>query len=138
MYISFLAIPSIIFRSKDLTKLTFSVGEKFIFATTSLNEGKGYDNKTGIFTAPMTGTYQFSAHVCAASNSQFGIAFIADTRDIHKDFIGTLTSQAQCDTSHITISLQNGSQVYLQCTYAGKLYSANLLLNTFSGSLLHL
>jgi hypothetical protein len=29
-----------------------------------INEGQGYDTKSGIFTAPTNGLYHFTAHVC--------------------------------------------------------------------------
>ena len=41
----------------DVTNL--ATNERVVFATVDLNEGKGYDPSTGIFTAPASGVYVF-------------------------------------------------------------------------------
>jgi hypothetical protein len=38
------------------------VGKPIIFDKVLLNDGSGYNNNTGVFTAPLTGTYLFSFH----------------------------------------------------------------------------
>ncbi|XP_060607973.1 coadhesin-like [Ruditapes philippinarum] len=48
--------PSVISQSKDVTTLTYSDGDRLIFAKTISNDGNGYGNGTGIFTAPIAGT----------------------------------------------------------------------------------
>lgn len=41
-----------------------SRGDTFVFQNVLTNFGNGYDNKTGVFTAPMSGVYVFTLQVC--------------------------------------------------------------------------
>jgi hypothetical protein len=118
--------------------MAMAVGNKLVFRTTTSNIGHGYNNSTGIFTAPVPGTYQFSAHICIHTYSEFGLAFISDDQEIHRDFITGANNFYHCDTSTATVQLRKDSQVYLKCTYAGKLFENGDYWNTFSGSILHL
>lgn len=131
-------IPSVIFQSKDVTTMTYSDGDRLIFAKTISNDGNGYDNGTGIFTAPIAGTYIMSTHICAETEFPFGFAFVSDNQEVHRDLVTKIPGSVHCDTSDITLHLSKGSQVYLKCTFGGKLYQSDLYWNTFSGSVLHL
>ena len=47
----------IAFFARTLVKYEPKVGEALVFPEVQLNDGNGYNNKTGIFTAPVSGTY---------------------------------------------------------------------------------
>ncbi|BFZ00760.1 hypothetical protein BsWGS_03798 [Bradybaena similaris] len=48
-------------------------GERLVLNKVLFNQGGGYDNNTGIFTAPRGGIYQFQIHGLTAKNSSFWI-----------------------------------------------------------------
>jgi hypothetical protein len=58
--------PVVAFQAMKLKNNRPSAGETFVFTTTVINRGNGYDNQTGMFTAPHKGLYSFSLHLCLA------------------------------------------------------------------------
>jgi hypothetical protein len=60
--------PTVAFRAKDVINIAPTTGQNFIFKTYLFNFGDGYDNQTGIFTAPKNGTYLFAIHLCTTES----------------------------------------------------------------------
>lgn len=109
-----------------------------VFNQVLVNQGSGYNNQTGVFTAPHTGIYQFmfSAQLCRGSFNNFW-NFVVN--DVSKSLCHAQVSRG--DTTSITCyqmdSLRQGDRVWvkqraLSCAWA----SAVSTTITFSGVLL--
>ncbi|XP_060593958.1 A disintegrin and metalloproteinase with thrombospondin motifs adt-1-like [Ruditapes philippinarum] len=68
-------VPNIIFNAYHITDLSPVVNQTMVFTQILFNDGNAYDSSTGVFTAPINGTYTFSAQLCVQtkSNMNFGI-----------------------------------------------------------------
>ncbi|XP_060584365.1 uncharacterized protein LOC132740475 isoform X1 [Ruditapes philippinarum] len=130
--------PTVAFRSKDLVDKTPSAGDTLVFKTTTLNEGLGYDNKSGIFTAPVAGTYTFSVQLYVHPEHNMYYAIIADSVEINKGLFAD-KAYMKSYTAETVAVLQKDSKVYMKCSSgSGNLLTSDAAWNTFSGVLVHL
>ncbi|XP_060556238.1 collagen alpha-1(X) chain-like, partial [Ruditapes philippinarum] len=60
----------------------FSDGKVLVFPNVILNDGQGYNPKTGIFKAPTAGVYQFTVHVCSARNKHMVVGIFKGEQQI--------------------------------------------------------
>lgn len=123
--------PTVAFRSRDLTDLKPANEQTLIFKTTSLNEGGGYDNTTGIFTVPVPGTYIFTVQFCIIRHDMY-YAIVSDNKDIKKGVFGD-RDWGQCYTSYTVDVLEAGSRVWVKHVKGGDLFESPDFWNTFSG-----
>jgi hypothetical protein len=137
-----LLTDTIAFKARGPTDLSLATGQTIIFANNMLNKGEAYNNNTGIFTAPMSGTYIFMIHLCITSNKQnYGI-MVDDTVYTSGTFYDSATTI--CYTADALLVLNGGERVYAKCLYGT---SGNVLFeytsstynywSTFSGLLVH-
>ncbi|XP_060597909.1 uncharacterized protein LOC132751714 [Ruditapes philippinarum] len=127
---------SVIFRSNDIADLSPTSGKTFVFKTTSLNQGLGYSNRTGIFTAPVAGTYMFSIQLCVEGSHELFYALVVDNENIK---IGSFydTRITTCYNTDTVVVLAKYSNVQVKCLASPcRLHSSGVYWNTFSGVLL--
>jgi hypothetical protein len=80
----------------------FPVGKVLIFPIVSVNDGQGYNSKTGIFTAPVAGMYQFTMHFCSAPSQSMVVALMRGKEEIAVTTVST-EPHSGCG-SHSTIA----------------------------------
>ncbi|AZQ44538.1 hypothetical protein [Nonlabens ponticola] len=115
-----------------------------IYATEVVDDGSGYDNNTGIFTAPVDGIYQVnSMYVITSANAtvdQFGIGIQVDPDGVGgpSDFDFVLISEPNHNGNgevyrnlHTTVKLDAGARLKVQLKMPDNYGSVNL--NTFEG-----
>ncbi|XP_060563781.1 coadhesin-like [Ruditapes philippinarum] len=128
---------AIAFQSKDSVNETVTSNQTIIFGKTSLNEGSGYDNTTGIFTAPKDGTYLFTTQMCVYGNNYLHWAILANDVALKKGYFGDGTYN-KCYTADAVALLKTGDHVLIQCTSgSAKLLQDGDKWNTFTGVLLN-
>ena len=55
-----------------------AISEPLVFDVAFINSGGHYDSTTGIYTAPIDGTYEFIAHLWVYDTSSVGMFVVAD------------------------------------------------------------
>ncbi|XP_053403080.1 uncharacterized protein LOC128558228 [Mercenaria mercenaria] len=131
---------SVAFYAHHVTDTTLDVADEIIvFDSTITNEGSGYDESTGIFTAPEGGLYHFNINVCTyyGKYSFVGLVLagqvVARTANYDKDYY-------TCNSVGALVRVKSGEQIWVKCTSASsnrKLIEDDLRMNTFSGVLLY-
>lgn len=103
-----------------------------IFNVVLSNIGNGYDQKTGVFTAPRAGTYVF--YVAAVEYDKLYLRMEIVINNVSKvRLIGYSGAAFQTGTNMVVQYLKKGDKVRV-AHYAGKgYYSASVPLTTFTG-----
>lgn len=131
--------PSVDFHAKDLKNTSPGNDEILVYATTLLNEGQGYDNMTGKFTAPVTGTYLFTAQFCLSGGIRAYIFYAFVSQDTYiKRGVFNGSDANGCYTTDVVTVIKAGAQVWITCTRLSMttFVQNNVYWNTFSGVLM--
>lgn len=131
-------MPIVAFSAYNPIDRSLDTNQILILQTVTLNKGDGYDNVIGIFTAPVTGLYYFTAHVCNYSNRGIYYDIILEHNPIAKS---THYNTAQYDCSSVTAltMVTTGQRVWVKCTSGNsspQFYEDGHRRTTFSGVLL--
>ena len=95
-----------------------SIGDTIFFQEIVQNEGKGYNKNTGIFTAPVTGTYLFTVQVCLYSNKRLSVSIVANGTAITAGHFGDKDWNAICHLTDGQAFVQAEEEVKVLVTYA--------------------
>ncbi|XP_060729311.1 adiponectin-like [Tachysurus vachellii] len=108
-----------------------------VYRKALMNIGKGYDPKTGIFTAPVKGVYYFIFVVFNANDLSTGVALMKNGKNIVFATDNEPGSDTEDTTTNsVSLLLEEGDQVYLELMETRKIYTDSNRRNTFSGHLL--
>ncbi|XP_053405009.1 uncharacterized protein LOC128558819 [Mercenaria mercenaria] len=132
-------IPKIAFKARLNSDMSVTKGVYIVFPTTALNEGDAYDPRSGIFTAPINGTYMFNVIFCLSSGKNLYIDIMVDDTKTAPVIFRNSANNA-CHSAVTVEVLTTGQRVGIQVLYT---QSGNVIdqdsgrWNTFSGTLLH-
>ena len=134
-------VPTVSFNVRKAKDLTPAWHQVITFEHVIQNNGRAYDEVTGVFTSPYDGTYLFSVKVCA-KNSDFG-NFNLVVDDKNNDIL--VVTDYEKDSSRTSSSgtvihrLAKGQEVWVMNYYRSpQLYEGDhLCSNQFSGVLIH-
>jgi hypothetical protein len=101
-----------------------------------LNEGNGFNNSTGIFTAPAAGVYLFTIQLCTLSGQDIYYDIMTENKEIKRGFFYDSASN-NCHTADGLTVLKEGHRVWIKINYSKKLQEGSAYWNTFSGVLIH-
>jgi hypothetical protein len=133
--------PTVAFQAHNIQNLSLSVSGTFVFTSTTLNAGDGYNTLTGIFTAPLAGTYYFSTQICIPGSKDQYTRFniVHNQQAVTKTISIGNSVNAECYHSDVIIVLRLHDRVWVEhIDGSGSVYQSSDTWNMFSGSLLHL
>ncbi|XP_060573409.1 cerebellin-2-like [Ruditapes philippinarum] len=130
--------PNIVFKAQDVTNKNPGDGGTIIFGSTFVNEGNAYNTSTGIFTAPVNGTYSFSLQLCSLMNNYFLTAIMIDGTTYATLYVYDKDAYP-CDSTDTVAVLHEHSKVFVKCTHRclNAVFEDNFHMNSFSGYLVH-
>jgi len=111
-----------------------------VFSHPVFNIGNAYNSGTGVFTAPVTGVYMFTAHFCIQNSKNWFYAFVREEENIVVKGLMYDKDQYNCASASAVVLLQEHERLWVECRSdpgADVLYDATHYMNSFSGSLLH-
>ena len=99
------------------------------------NVGGGYNNYTGVFSAPTIGTYVFyvSANEYAAQNLQIEIVLNSVSK---VRLVAYKSATYQTGTNMVVLSLHRGDRVWVTHYYGKGYWTTKVPLTTFTGFML--
>ncbi|XP_060579784.1 coadhesin-like [Ruditapes philippinarum] len=131
--------PNIVFKAKNVTNRIPGNGGTVIFGSTIVNGGNAYNTSTGIFTAPVSGTYSFSIQLCAQSNTEMTADIIVDGT-IYAALYVYDKDKNPCGSTDTAAVLHGQSNVFVKCTTGctfTNIFQNRYYVNSFSGYLIH-
>ncbi|XP_060564391.1 cerebellin-3-like [Ruditapes philippinarum] len=119
------ATPKVAFNAYYSTGSgNYGVNQSIVFPLVLLNEGGGYNESTGIFTAPVSGMYQFSINICNADGKYMTAAIVHENTRITSTTTHSATTSI-CTSATIPARLTTGERVYVQSTFNNLVMLAN-------------
>ena len=107
------------------------------FTHTVYNYGSGYDHSTGVFTAPVNGTYLFTTKLCAKLHNSIYYGIYVDSVPITNSTVHGSRAYT-CNTLDAIVVLNATNKVWVQSIHSTGTFHTDLFRwNTFSGVLLN-
>lgn len=137
-----LQTPTVMFSSKNMADRSSSRRQVLVFFSVMQNIGNGYDSSTGIFTAPVKGTYMFNVQLCVRKGlwAKFHLV-VNSSSNVIAAFRHYNTDGSDVFTTTTVHPLSVGQQIWVQSdTHT---HSTNVLFDQgdcwcqFSGALVH-
>jgi hypothetical protein len=128
------SVPKVAFNAYCSTGGNYGVGQSIVFPDVSLNEGGGYNESTGIFTAPEAGMYLFGVHVCHAIEKHMTAAIVHENTTIAIT-TGYENIARTCSSVMVPVRIQTGEQVYVKSTYTNVMSADKHRRPSFNGFL---
>ncbi|KAK9535379.1 hypothetical protein VZT92_007762 [Zoarces viviparus] len=102
------------------------------------NTGNGYNPSTGIFTAPVNGTYffRFSMFKSVSPTSNSVVCLMKNDEWLASVWDTSGTDSTDMGSNAVVIALQVGDSVFVELQATRVVYESNLYFNTFTGFLL--
>ena len=131
-------IPTVVFNAHSVTTYSPPKGQPVVFSSVISNIGHGYNSTTGKFTAPVNGTYSFTAQLCTYYGKTGYFSLVLDgsrvtvVANYDHDYTTTVSTT-------VPLFLEQGQKVWIQTAYSCSscLHNYSSCWNQFSGSLVH-
>ena len=133
-------VPTVSFNVRKAKDLTPAMYQVITFEHVIQNNGRAYDEATGVFTAPYDGTYLFAVQVCAYTAKYGNLILVVD--DKKNEILIVLGYEKQTYTSTsgtVAHRLAKGQEVWVM-TYTSSTQLRerdHWCSNQFSGVLIH-
>jgi len=95
------------------TENTYSAGRIIKFSTVQLNVGNAYDVNSGVFTAPVSGLYLFTAQLCGHKGNHFYMEIVKNGNALQRSMVVHSGSFQCCNADTVDV-LAQGDTVSLK------------------------
>jgi len=129
---------TIVFQATLSSLTSYTDNQEVMFPSVTYNEGSGYSNTTGKFTAPVSGVYAFTKQTCTSSGSRSYAytAFVHNTQIVLASEANT--PSGSCSSAQIFVHMSKGDLMWVKATSTTYLFYDNPYRHTsFSGALMH-
>lgn len=125
-------VPRIIFHAKVSDGVNPRGERRMVYDAVIVNKGSAYNSATGVFTAPLAGTYLFTYSLLGGPTSE--VRLVKNEEDL--SYIHTIlsTGEAQTGSMPVILNLESGDQIWVNLI-EGNTWSGRGALN-FQGILL--
>ncbi|XP_060576123.1 heavy metal-binding protein HIP-like [Ruditapes philippinarum] len=135
-------VPIVFFAARGMKSSYLTNGQTIIFPTTLNNLGSGYNNGTGVFTAPVSGLYQFSVRLCLLQDQYVYVAIVSENDVIMKTrLIDEGATHNACSSVSGLAILKRGGNVWVKSSSSSDGNNVwvrpTSVWNTFSGALIN-
>jgi hypothetical protein len=134
-------VPVVFFVARGTNSSNIKNGQTLVFPVILNNKGSGFNNETGVFTAPVSGLYQFSVHLCIWVGQYVRIDIVSENDVIMKT---RFTDEGSTYHSISSVSglalLKRGNKVWVKSTsssHGNNLANTPSIWNTFTGVLIN-
>ncbi|XP_052817231.1 uncharacterized protein LOC128243475 [Mya arenaria] len=106
--------PFVLFHASNPKDQSPATGDTIVFSDIQTNEGLGYDDVTGKFTAPVSGLYMFFIHVCVYNNVYVNLQLVKEANVL----IGSSyyhTTGSPCSSAQVFTRLVESESVWVSC-----------------------
>ena len=110
--------------------------QDIVFDTVQINVGGAYNKHHGVFIAPVSGVYHFTATIMSVTNVVLHCSISVNGQDKARLF-GYDPATSDQATQSLTISLNKGDDVSVRAIDAGSTVLRGQLYSSFSGFLLY-
>ncbi|XP_052817224.1 uncharacterized protein LOC128243468 [Mya arenaria] len=132
--------PFVLFHASNPKDRSPATGDTIVFSDIQTNEGLGYDDVTGKFTAPVSGLYMFFMQVCVQNSVYVNLQLVKEANVL----IGSSYFHTQgypCSSAQVVTRLVESESVWVYCVLgrgSAQLYhDTNVRWTSFGGALVH-
>ncbi|XP_052815610.1 caprin-2-like [Mya arenaria] len=124
------------FSAKKIQNQSPSSGDVLIFFETVQDTDGTYNNRTGRFVAPVSGTYVLTAHLCSASGNTIKFALRNNGVVVARS---SVYNEHNCNSLEAFVKVDTGHEMYVTVSNSGvNIYQDDTTRwNTFSARLFH-
>ena len=91
-----------------------SVHQRVVYDVIVMNVGNAYDPKTGIFRAPVDGTYMFAVTACATNGDTISLYIVKDQQTVIGELRSGDDTYKDCNSEVSTAYMIAGSTVWVE------------------------
>ncbi|XP_052279367.1 uncharacterized protein LOC127877482 isoform X2 [Dreissena polymorpha] len=130
-------VPVVMFSARNLSNTSLHSNESAIYIHIETNDGGGYNNVTGKFTAPVSGLYTFTVQYCVKARTVGNLELVQNGNPLQRgEIVGA--EYAQCASLQALSKVPKGDRVWVRCTNDSEFYQDDpYRWATFSGALVH-
>ncbi|WAR26218.1 COAA1-like protein [Mya arenaria] len=124
----------------DVVSMKQTVGALQTYFTDNMNKSEAYDSGAGIFTAPVSGVYFFSAHFCLYNTRAWYYAFMKENDVVVVKGYKYDGQAYVCETASAVVLLLQNERLWIECRSGSTddlFLSDSYRRSSFSGALLH-
>ncbi|XP_062601961.1 cerebellin-2-like [Saccostrea cucullata] len=117
---------AVAFSATITSEITSSSGQTLVFPHVLCNVGGGYNNKNGIFTAPVDGTYVFFVRITPSSNpTDMYFSIVLNGIEEAKHLVyGRDSIPFRISTNTIALQLNHSDRVWVKINTGGRMWSS--------------
>ncbi|XP_052778594.1 uncharacterized protein LOC128216041 [Mya arenaria] len=128
------------FNAHTIVDKSLATGQVLVFSNPLFNIGEAYDSGAGIFTAPFSGVYFFSAHFCLYLARHWYYAFMKENDVVVVKGVKYESQEYVCETVSAVVLLLQNERLWIECRSGSTddlFFSNSYRKSSFSGALLH-